>query len=55
MRTTHDFRPECVLLDLDDTLYDVPGMRAMVAQKIKEYMLHRLNVPKEVVDHECSK
>mmetsp|Transcript_33467 Transcript_33467/g.85503 ORF Transcript_33467/g.85503 Transcript_33467/m.85503 type:complete len:251 (+) Transcript_33467:180-932(+) len=42
-----------MLIDLDDTLYQVPSMPAEVLQRIQGYMREKLRVPEERVKDEC--
>ncbi|KAL6776209.1 hypothetical protein ACKKBG_A20270 [Auxenochlorella protothecoides x Auxenochlorella symbiontica] len=46
---------DALLLDLDDTLYDVPAMKAQVAANIQAYMVKYLGVPQEEVYDLCFK
>lgn len=42
-----------LLFDLDDTLYDVPAMKAQVATNIQRYMVAKLGVPEDDVVELC--
>ena len=46
-------RVECLLIDLDDTLYDTPAMAKRCAENIRRYMSERLGVPAEEVAETC--
>lgn len=42
-----------LLLDLDDTLYDVPAMKVQVAENIQRFMVAKLGVPEAEVTDLC--
>lgn len=44
---------QCLLVDLDDTLYNYPEIGEQCAANIREYMLNRLHIPKSEVDELC--
>lgn len=44
----------CLLIDLDDTLYQCPEMSGLVSDKIREYMVNKLKIPVEEVQEKCS-
>ena len=44
---------EMLLVDLDDCLYEAPGLSTLVAEKIREYMVTRLNMPLADVEEKC--
>lgn len=44
---------ECLLIDLDDTLYDYPELPQSCADNIRIYMREKLNVPADEVDEMC--
>lgn len=44
---------QCLLIDLDDTLYECPTIAEMVADNIRTYMHTRLGFPLEEVEEKC--
>jgi hypothetical protein len=44
----------CLLVDLDDTLYQCPEMSNLVADKIRDYMVKKLKIPFEQVQELCA-
>ena len=44
----------CLLIDLDDTLYQCPEMSKLVSEKIRDYMLTKLKIPVEEVQEKCT-
>ena len=44
---------DCLLIDLDDTLYEIPEISNMVADKIRTYMVTRLGVEQDQVEENC--
>jgi len=44
---------QCLLVDLDDTLYDCPEMAAEVAYNIRQYMLKKLHMPEAEAEEKC--
>nr|GFA52276.1 HAD-like domain-containing protein [Tanacetum cinerariifolium] len=45
---------DCLLFDLDDTLYPVSaGLAAAVLNNIKDYMVEKLGIDKETIPEEC--
>lgn len=44
---------QCLLIDLDDTLYQCPEISNMVAEKIRQYMLTKLGTPVDEVEEKC--
>lgn len=44
----------CLLIDLDDTLYQCPEMSGLVSDKIRAYMVNKLKIPVEEVQEKSS-
>ena len=44
----------CLLIDLDDTLYQCPEMSGLVSAKIRDYMLTKLKIPEDQVQEMCT-
>lgn len=46
-------RVECLLLDLDDCLYQTPAIPEMVSANIRRYMHERLGIEEHLVQEMC--
>ena len=44
---------DCLLIDLDDTLYQAEGMPQQCSANIRDYMRQRLSVPPNEVEELC--